>query len=66
MSLRIGYAQSPPDALLLLRKPQVRTPDLPTAMANRIGNKCLRTVQVPLHHAHQDQAFQRGKEVLAV
>lgn len=62
MSLRIGYAQSTSDALLLLRKPQIRAPDLPAAMANRVGNECLRAVQVPLHHAHQDQAFQRGEK----
>lgn len=60
LSLRIGHAQSPADALLLLRKSQVRPSDLPAAMAHRVGNKCLRAVQVSVHHAHQDQTLQRG------
>lgn len=59
MPLRIGHTQSTPDTLLLLRKSQVRAPNLPTAMADSVGDECVRTVQVPLHHAHQDQAVQR-------
>lgn len=34
-------------------------------MADSIGHEFLRTLQVPLHHAHQNQALQRGENYLS-
>lgn len=34
-------------------------------MADSIGHQFLRTLQVPLHHAHQNQALQRGENYLS-
>lgn len=65
LSLRERSTESVADALLLLGQPEVCAPGLPAAMADSIGHQFLRTLQVPLHHAHQNQALQRGENYLS-
>lgn len=65
LSLRERSTESVADALLLLGQPEVCAPGLPAAMADSIGHEFLRTLQVPLHHAHQNQALQRGENYLS-
>lgn len=60
---RVRQHQSTAHTLPLLRNAAVRPPDLPDPMADGLGNEFLRAMQIPVHYAVKNQAFQRGKHV---
>ncbi|GFR16980.1 hypothetical protein TNCT_10021 [Trichonephila clavata] len=48
--------------LLLRWVPALCSPVMPAAVDQELGHSVLRTVQVPVHHAHQDQTLQKVGE----
>lgn len=47
-------------ALLLRRLAALGAPVVPAAVDQELGHALLRALQVPVHHAHQDQALHEG------
>ncbi|GIZ01374.1 uncharacterized protein CEXT_426451 [Caerostris extrusa] len=62
LPLRGGRRAAPHQPLLLRRLAALRAPGLPAAVDQELRHPLLRALQVPLHHALQDQALQEVGE----
>lgn len=66
LPLRGRPGPSPHLTLLLRRIATLRAPVVPAAMDQEFRHPVLRALQVPVYHAHQDQALQKGLKLLTL